>query len=100
MRKLTEQDLTNIIGRSFKGHTVEKARVKRGDLRDSDHYGFILAKTADGHCVTWQFHLDENDKPTVYWGHYFMEKYDKAVWDYDNRDADGYEYGKNGDDES
>jgi len=83
-----KSDLTNIIGRKFKGHKVEKARVKRGEFRDSDHYGIVLAKNSHGHYVTWQFHLDENDTPNVYWGHYFLEDRDKAIKDFDTRGLD------------
>jgi len=88
MRKLTEQDLTNIIGMKRCGYTIEKARVKRGPYRDSDHYGFVLCKSIEGNYVTWQFHLDENEKPTVYWGHYFLKEYDKALLDFTTRDND------------
>ena len=88
MRKLTAEDITNIIGLDFKGYKVERARVKRERFSDSDHYGIVLAKSSDGKYVTWQFHLDEDDKPTAYWGHYFLGKLNTAILDYKVRDAD------------
>ena len=89
MRKLTEADMTNIAGMTFEGYTVEDVRIKYGSFTDGDHYGIILAKNRNGHYVTWQFHLDENEKPTIYWGHYHMEKRDAALRDFDTRDSEG-----------
>ena len=88
MRKLTEHDLTNIKGSTVKGYKVERVRIKSGDFTDSDHYGIILGKNDKGNYVTWQFHLDENDQPYVYWGHYFLGKLNTAILDYKVRDAD------------
>jgi hypothetical protein len=86
MRKLTDCDLRNIAGSTIQGYHVEGVRVKRGNFSDSDHYGIILAKSPEGHYVTWQFHLDEDDKLTVYWGHYFMENRDTALHDFNVRE--------------
>ena len=85
MRKLTEQDLAAIIGTAQAGYVIQRARVKAGIYTDSDHYGIAL-----GHCektglnVTWQWHLDENEKPSVYWGHY-IKCPEKALQDYEER---------------
>jgi hypothetical protein len=86
MRKLTNTDLTNIAGTTVMGYHVEGVRVKRGPFSDSDHYGYILGRSTEGYYVCWQFHLDENEKPNVYWGHYFMEDRNAALWDFDTRD--------------
>ena len=86
MRKLTEQDLAAIIGTTQAGYTIQKARVKGGEFIDSDHYGIAL-----GHCshtglnVTWQWHLDEKERPDFYWGHY-IECPKKALLDYETRE--------------
>ena len=88
MRKITEQDLSFIAGITFEGYYVESIRIKRGEFIDSNHYGIILGRNIKGHYVTWQFHLDENDDPSVYWGHYFMEDRDAAVCDFNTRDLD------------
>ena len=85
MRKLTEQDMANVIGLNVSGYTVEQARIKGGNYSDSDHYGITLAKNSRGHYVTWQFHLNEGDKPSMYWGHYFGEGEEKALDDYNKR---------------
>jgi hypothetical protein len=87
MRKLTDRDLTNIAGLTFNGYKVEGVRVKRGPYTDSDHYGIILARSASGMYVTWQFHLDENEKPSTYWGHYYPER-EAALRDFHTRDLD------------
>ena len=89
MRKLTDNDMLNIAGSTVKGHYVEGVRIKRGEFTDSDHYGIVLCRNDKGHYVTWQFHLDEHEKPTVYWGHYFMEDRDAALRDFDTRDLSG-----------
>jgi hypothetical protein len=88
MRKLTDTDLTNIAGSTIKGYHIEGVRVKRGPYIDSDHYGFVLGRNANGHYVTWQFHLDEDEKPNVYWGHYHIEKREAAIRDFETRDLD------------
>jgi hypothetical protein len=89
MRKLTDNDLTNLAGITVEGYHVEGIRIKRGEFSDSDHYGIILGRNASGHYVTWQFHLDENEQPSVYWGHYHMENRANAVRDFDSRDLNG-----------
>jgi hypothetical protein len=88
MRKLTDRDLTDIAGTAIRGYRVEGVRIKRGEFTDFDCYGIILGRNENGHYVTWQFHLDENEKISVYWGHYFMENRDAAVRDFNNRDMD------------
>ena len=88
MRKLTDQDIANLIGSSINGNHICNARIKRGDCTDSDHYGIILAKNKSGRYVTWQFHLNEDEKPDVYWGHYFGEDRAAAVNDFHQRDID------------
>jgi len=89
MRKLTDSDMTNIAGSTVSGHHVEGVRIKRGEFIDSDHYGYILGRNPSGHYVTWQFHLDEREKPAVYWGHYYMEDRDAALNDFNTRDLPG-----------
>lgn len=93
MRKLTDSDKTGIIGATLSGYHIERARVKRGSCTDSDHYGIVMGQDARGMCVTWQFHLDENEKPVVYWGHYYPE-HNSAVRDYDTRDMGGEPTGR------
>lgn len=88
MRKLTDTDMENILGSIVSGYRVENVRVKRGNCTDSDHYGILLGKSDDGHYVTWQFHLDEDEKVNPYWGHYFMEYSDAALKDYNDRDLE------------
>ena len=88
MRKLTNEDITKIKGTMLNGYRIEDARIKRGPFTDSDHYGIVLCKDSENRYVTWQFHLDENDKPNVYWGHYFMEDREAAIRDFNNRDID------------
>jgi hypothetical protein len=66
MRRLTEQDIENIIGSTIKCHYIETARIKDGPYTDSDHYGFVLGRNAHGHYVTWHFHLLENESVSVY----------------------------------
>ena len=83
MRKLTEQDLTTLIGTVQSGYTIRRARVKEGTFSDSDHYGIVLAKSECGSWVTWQFHLDD-EKPSIYWGHY-LETEETALADYEAR---------------
>ena len=86
MRRLTEQDIANIIGSKIEGHRVEAARIKDGPYADSDNYGFILARDDHGCYVTWQFHLLEDGTVTAYWGHYFGNDRDAAVQDFETRD--------------
>ena len=86
MRKLTDHDLTNLAGATLQGYHVEGVRIKRGTFADSDHYGIILGRNAGRNYVTWQFHLDEDEKPSVYWSHYFGEYQDAALRDFEIRD--------------
>ena len=86
MRRLTEQDIENIVGTTIKGYCVEAARIKEGPYSDSDHYGFILGRNTRGRYVTWHFHLLDDESVSVYWGHYFMENRDAAVQDFSTRD--------------
>ena len=88
MRKLTEDDLSNIVGTIVEGYEVESVRVKRGSFSDSNHYGYILGRSEKGYYVCWQFHLDENEEPNVYWGNYFMENREGALRDFETRDLD------------
>ena len=85
MRKLTDHDIANIIGTIHQDYHIIDARIKRGSYCDSDHYGIILGYDYKNLYVTWQFHLDEDDKPSIYWGHY-MEDKDVAVRDFNIRD--------------
>jgi len=55
IRKLTEHDISAIIGTNVDGYTIENARIKGGRFTDSDHYGILLGKNAIGNYVTWQF---------------------------------------------
>ena len=88
MRQLTKHDLTNLAGATLKGYYVEGIRIKRGTFTDSDHYGIIQGRNANRNYVTWQFHLDENEQPSVYWGNYFSKDKDAALRDFNNRDMD------------
>ena len=85
MRKLTDEDLKRIIGTIQNGYTVERTRIKQSTFTDSDHYGIMLAVDSKGNYVTWQFHIDEDEELSVYWGHY-MESREGAIRDYDTRD--------------
>lgn len=87
MRRLTRHDLANITGIPIKGYQVEAARIKKGQSDDSDHYGIILARNAKGEYVTWQFHFQEDESISVYWGHYTMDP-EAAFRDYNTRDVD------------
>ena len=87
MRKLTGQDIQNVIGFTIEGFRVEAARIKNGPFTDSDHYGFLLARNAHGCYVTWRFHLLEDESISAYWGHYFQDDRDAAVWDFDTRNT-------------
>jgi hypothetical protein len=86
MRKLIDADLANIVGTTLAGSHVEDVRVKQGPFTDSDHYGIIFGKNDSGHYVTWQFHLDEDEKINPYWGHYFTEDREAALRDFAVRD--------------
>lgn len=88
MRRLTDKDLAEIAGSTIQGYYIEDARIKRGNCTDSDHYGIVLGKNDQEHYVTWQFHLLEDETVSVYWGHYFMENQQAAVWDFHTRDTD------------
>ena len=83
MRKLTDQDLTAIIGTVHHGFTIQKARIKGGGYSDSDHYGIVLGQNEKGNCVTWQFHL-EDERFEPYWGHY-IDSPETALKDYESR---------------
>jgi hypothetical protein len=85
IRKLTEQDITAIIGTTVKGYVVEKAHIKMGSFTDSDHYGILLGKDSSGY-VTWQFHYDDGEL-SVYWGHYISDL-NAAIKDYNTRDIE------------
>ena len=65
MRKLIERDLTAIIGTTISGYE--------------------LGRNPNGNYVTWQFHLDENENPSVYWGHYLTDNRDCAIHDFNTR---------------
>lgn len=85
MRRLTEHDIQNVIDQTIEGFRIESARIKDGPYIDSDNYGFILARNAHGHYVTWQFHLLEDGSVTAYWGHYYDDDRDAAVLDFNTR---------------
>ena len=89
MRRLTDNDLTNIAGSTIHGYHVEGVRIKRGPYTDSDHYGIILGRNSKGHFVTWEFHFDEDDTISTYLGHYFMENKEVAIHDFNTRGLDG-----------
>ena len=86
MRRLTEQDIENIVGTTIKGYRVEAVRIKEGPYSDSAHYGFILGRNARGRYVTWHVHLLDDESVSVYWGRYFMENRDAAVQNFNTRD--------------
>ena len=86
MRKITEEDLANTAGITLKGYKVEGVRIKRGEFSDSDNYGIILGRSPEGCYVTWQFHYEENEDISIYWGHYFMEDRETALRDFNSRD--------------
>jgi hypothetical protein len=86
VRKLTIDDIANITGISVEGYRVKRVRVKRGPFADSDHYGIILGWSDGGHYVTWEFHLDDDERVNPYWGHYYMGDREAAIRDYDTRD--------------
>ena len=85
MRKLTQQDTDSIIGAEISGYRIIKARIKRGEFSDSDHYGILFGRNKLRTHVTWQYHHDDG-QPSVYWGHY-MESETAALRDFDERDA-------------
>lgn len=88
MRKLTDNDLANIVGTTVEGYHVENVRIKRGNCTDTDHYGIMLGRNKSGNYVTWQWHLLPDETVSVYWGHYFMENKQAAIRDFENRDMD------------
>lgn len=87
MRKLTDEDLAKIIGRSITGYCVEAAKIKQGPFTDSDHYGFLLGKNVRGEYVTWQFHLLDDDSVYTYWGHFISDR-EEALRDFNARSMD------------
>lgn len=87
MRRLTEQYIDTIIGRTISGYCVEAAKIKHGPFIDSDHYGIILGRNLRGGYVTWEFHLLDDESVSVYWGHYITER-EEALRDYEARGAD------------
>ena len=74
MRRLTDEDLASLVGRTIQGYRVEAAKVKRGPFLDSDHYGIILGKNPKDQYVTWEFRVMKDESVSVYWGHYIMMK--------------------------
>ena len=86
MRKLNDNDLTNIAGSTVGSYKVECVRIKRGEFTDSDHYGIILGRNTEDSYVTWQFHLGEDEKVDPYWGHYFNDDREVALRDFNIRD--------------
>ena len=75
MRKLTGNDIQNIIGAVNEGYTIKHARIKCGNYSDSDHFGIAFAKDERGYCVTWEFKLsDDNKTVDYYWGHYIADE--------------------------
>ena len=88
MRKLTGLNMANIIGTTVSGYQIEGARVKRGSFSDSDHYGILLGRSANGNYVTWQFHLEDNEQINAYWEHYFNEDIEAVINDFHWRDTD------------
>ena len=85
MRKLTDNDMVNLAGITLSGYHIDGVRIERGNYTDSNHYGIMLGRNERGHYVTWQFHLDEDEKPYTYWGHYFMDDREAAVKDFNSR---------------
>ena len=57
MRRLTDEDLADIEGRTIQGYRVMAAKIKRGRFIDSDHYGVILGRNTAGMYVTWELKL-------------------------------------------
>ncbi|MDR1702480.1 MAG: hypothetical protein LBR56_06870 [Sporomusaceae bacterium] len=85
MRKLKEYDISAIIGNMNHGYEIKCAKIKDGDCTDSEHYGIVLGVNQEGHYVTWQFHLDEHERPSYYWGNYFNTNEERAIADYELR---------------
>jgi hypothetical protein len=85
MRKLTDKDIANILGKNNGGYTVVKAKIKENkEFCDSDNYGIVFGENEKGLFVIWQFHLDENEEPSYYWG-YYTECENSAHENYDSR---------------
>lgn len=84
MRRLMDEDLAGIVGRTIQGYRIEAARIKQGPLVDSDHYGFLLGRNTVGEYVTWQFHLLDDESVSVYWGHYIRDR-EETLRDFDVR---------------
>ena len=87
MRRLTDEDLACIKGRTIQGYRVVAARIKQGPFVDSNRYGFLLGRNMAGEYVTWQFHLTEDESVSVYWGHFIMDR-DEALRDFNARGMD------------
>lgn len=87
MRKLTDKDLSGIVGSMIQGYRIEAAKIKSGPFVDSDHYGFILGKNRAEEYVTWQFHLLVDDSVSVYCGHYITDR-EEALQDFNTRGTD------------
>lgn len=87
MRRLTKQDISNIIGTTIKGYRVVAAKVQRMPCADSDNYGIVLGRNAQNQYVTWEFHLLKDDSIFVYWAHYIMEQ-EEALRDFRARGSD------------
>ncbi len=85
MRKLTDNDLREIISINISGYKIIGVSIKHGDVSDADHYGIVLGQNEHGRYVTWQFHLNDDEKPDVYWGHYHQEDREAAVKDFNDR---------------
>ena len=83
MRKLTEQDLIDMV----EGETVidgyEVVDVRPKD--NCEYSGIILGENKHGQWVTWEFRLEKNGMPKVQWGHYSNDK-EVAKNDYHCRD--------------
>lgn len=45
MHKLTKPDLDALIGKTYSGYTILKARIKGGEFSDSDYYGIALGRS-------------------------------------------------------
>lgn len=84
MRKLTEQDLDNIIGSSVEGYRIEAAKIKQGPFIDSDHYGFLLGRNTTGKYVTWLFYLKNDESVLAHWGHYITDQ-EESFQDFEAR---------------
>ncbi len=84
MRKLTDDNLAQIVGSSIQGYHIEAAKIKNGPFADSDHYGVLLGKNSRDMYVTWEFHLREDGSVSAYWGHYIQDR-EEALRDFKTR---------------